>query len=89
MQSIYYRKVGDVIRQHRRKLNMTIKESATELGISHVTMIAIEYGRQQLPLYRAMVACDVLSIDPMLLVRAYTEARSKDRKILDMPENIS
>ena len=71
-ETIFYRQIGDIIRMHRRKSNLTQDDLGFLLNISRVSINNIELGKQRLPLHIISYVCEVLEINLLKFIPKYS-----------------
>jgi transcriptional regulator with XRE-family HTH domain len=61
-QTVFYEKVGEKIKEVRKVRNMNQDELASQLGISRVSLVNIESGKQRVPVHVLLDICESLNL---------------------------
>lgn len=61
-QTLFYQKIGERIRDVRKLKEMNQDELANKLGISRVSLVNIESGKQRVPLHVFLDICESLKV---------------------------
>jgi len=61
-QTFFYEKLGENIKEARRRQNMNQEELGEKLGLSRVSVVNIETGKQRLPLHVLGDISDILKV---------------------------
>ncbi len=61
--------IGTNIRRMRRLKDFTQEDLAERLGLTRVSIVNIEAGRQAIPIYQIPLLCEVLECSPNFLFK--------------------
>jgi transcriptional regulator with XRE-family HTH domain len=67
-QTLFYEKLGENIKEARRRQNMNQEELGEKLGLSRVSVVNIETGKQRLPIHVLGDITDILKVKMSELV---------------------
>lgn len=67
-QTYFYEKLGENIKEARRRQNMNQEELGEKLGLSRVSVVNIETGKQRLPIHVLGDITDILKVKMSELV---------------------
>ncbi len=88
----FYIAFGEWMKRARGRKRWPVEKMAKKLGLSHVSVMNVERGRQRLHLHQYAIVCSVLGCEPgagvgVHLVENYTPSKSRaggwNRKSLD------
>lgn len=79
-QTLFYEKLGENIKEARRRQNMNQEELGVKLGLSRVSIVNIETGKQRLPIH---VLGDITNILKVKMSELVPEVVSQANNILD------
>ncbi len=83
-QTIFYEKIGEKIKEIRRLKEINQEALANTLGISRVSLVNIETGKQRIPLHVLLDICESLNVTMNELVPQNVNAdHSIDRSIIN------
>lgn len=88
-QTAFYEKLGDNIRDARKQCNLNQEELGERLGMSRVSIVNIETGKQRLPLHVLWDMSDVLKIKLSELVPEMTSETKLSAEQLIDPTTLS
>ena len=71
-----YKRLVSWLRQQRIAQNLTIRELATKLNVSHSFVGKIEQGERRLDVIEYLTYCSVLGVSPTKGLKAVNELRS-------------
>jgi len=72
-EKLFYSWVGKKIILYRKKRKLTQKEFAKKLGLSRVSIVNIEKGRQTPPLFTYWKIAEILNVDPSEILPSRNE----------------
>ena len=86
-QDIFYTRLGELVRSSRKRLGITQDDVASYLGLTRISVVNIEQGKQKIQLHALLELCGILKIDAgELLAPLYVitnrEINSKTEKTL-------
>lgn len=61
--------IGKNIRKYRLRGDLRQEDLAKKLGLSRVSLVNIEAGKQSIPIYRVATLCSILKITPNKLFK--------------------
>lgn len=67
-ESEIYSRVGKLVRQHRKRLEMNQETLGELIGLSRASIANIETGRQRIPLHHLYRLAGALKVDPQTLL---------------------
>jgi transcriptional regulator with XRE-family HTH domain len=67
-ESEIYRRLGSLVRQHRKRLDMNQETLGRAIGLSRASVANIETGRQHIPLHHLYGLAGALRVDPQALL---------------------
>jgi transcriptional regulator with XRE-family HTH domain len=85
-----YGRIGDLIRQRRKLLDLTQEGLAGQLGISRASLASIETGRQNILVHQLYGLASALNLNPQDFLPAIPVAVRKGHSSeLPLPEGLS
>lgn len=76
-QTVFYEKLGENIKDARRRQNINQEELGEKLGMSRVSIVNIETGKQRLPLHVLWDISDILNIKLEELIPAILDRQNQ------------
>lgn len=78
-QTIFYEMLGEKIREARKNQNLSQEDLADKLGMSRVSIVNIETGKQRLPLHVLADISELLKITVPELLPDFSNSASNSR----------
>lgn len=79
-QTVFYEALGEKIRDARKRKNLNQEDLADKLGMSRVSVVNIETGKQRLPLH---VLSDISELLNITISELLPEVKAPSNKTLD------
>lgn len=89
---VFYKIVGERIKEARKAASINQDELARMIGMSRVSVVNIEKGRQSPPIHLLLEISNALRIEPGLLFPKFSEIKNSEVKVIlgkELPEFVN
>lgn|SRR5690554_4952776 len=79
-----YRAIGERIKAHRIRIQVTQKQLAEEIGVERTSITNMESGLQKLPIHQLYRICHTLKVDLLDLLPSLQEVQVSEMEEVDV-----